>query len=373
MIASSSWVNTWIPLALGVLLSGTSAYSEDKQTAPDPVELIRQASLAAKTNLRSGSGKAIFEKHVKMPNEREMKLVRKADCTILFDRDKYFVRLDFVVDESSKDKTQIVVCDGKAIITNEISPLFHPNGAQGAIFPIRGGNIRSYSSDVPINPSKLQEAIMDADEAIKRFNIDIRLNKANGMIEGIFRAENIIQQFVAGPAAGYNVERRTILNTNVSKTEPVTEFSAKWEQKDGVWYIRSLQETFKSEDGLNTRTLLEYTSFLPNVPVPAEQFHLNALKFAKGVRILDHRPGAPVRSYEYGLSRETDPSKLDTLVGQVESMPIRHLAPAQPPAKSGRWQWALISTGAVVTLAGTVLVGRRYWVRRASMTKTERK
>lgn len=355
---------------LSLLLVGTlfsiRAFCQDKPRVGDPVKLVREASVAAKINLRSGSGSAVFERYVKMPGKTDLELVRKADCKILFDGDKYYIQLDFRVDKTSNDQTQIVVCDGKAIITKEVSPLFRPNGSQGAVFPIRGANIRSYSADVPINPAKFQDAIMDVAEAIKKFDPAIAWNNETGAIEGTFASQNIINRFVAGPKAGYNVEHRSVINCDVSKTEPVTEFVAKWEQSNGVWFIKSLQETFKSQSGLMTRWKLEYSSFSPNVPVAPEQFHLNALRFEKGVRILDQRPGVPVRSYEFGVSRETDSAKLDSLVGQVESLPVRHRLQEPPAKKSRRWQWALISFGAVACLSGVLLVGRRYWIRHAS-------
>lgn len=232
MITYASSRNTSVPVLLALVLatslSGTAGYSQHKQGVANPVDLIREASVAAKANLRSGSGKAVFERFVKMPGKTDLKLVRKADCTIHFEGDKYYIRLDFKVDKSSEDSVQYVVCDGKVIITNELSPLFRPKGAQGAIFPVEGTNIRGYSADVPFNPTKLREAIIDVDEAIRRFKPDITSNKDTGIIEGTFSQGNIIQRFAASPASGYNPERRLVFNTEISMTEPVTEYVAKW-------------------------------------------------------------------------------------------------------------------------------------------------
>jgi hypothetical protein len=313
---------------LAVIGAATSARyipADDTSVGPDPTTLARQASLAAKSDLRSGSGIADFEHYVRADGQSKFELRTKATCTIRFDRGKYFLRMDYKIDADHRNcESRIMVFDGKTLIVNEMSKNIHPMGAWGMINDISPQGHMPIRYGFPFDPSRLYFFVFDSDASLSQKKLPVKvvmlpskeIHLAYSLTDKVRCEADLLPQF------GYNPARSAAWNSEVSKTDPVDEKTAEWAQSDGVWYVKSLDEREIYEGGRKTHTVFKYTEFSPNAQIPASQFELKALELKKGELIMDQRPDAPVRSYKYQENDTTTQKSLDGLAKQIEQMPI---------------------------------------------------
>src|SRR5262249_17548029 len=104
--------------AMGIAAAGLGvARSQPVSTEPEPAQLLRAAYFAAKHNLHSGTGEGTYEYFRAEPGKKDLSLVQKARVKVLFDHDKYHVRLDYEKDALYHMRKRILVYDGTALLS----------------------------------------------------------------------------------------------------------------------------------------------------------------------------------------------------------------------------------------------------------------
>src|SRR5260370_34742459 len=218
--------HAFIPfLFVSALLSLPFARGDEKDPTKNAVldlkELAREASRAAKTQLVSGEGTALFEFYRQLPGQAKPELLTKANCTIQFDQGKYNIHLEYTVDRQLVNDSQTIVYDGKTIVTNDLGKRMRPHGMEGEIFSVNNPFAAPLSARFPFNPTRLPRHVMDVEEVIKRYGNKITMNSLpSGKIEASFENGEAIYRFEVLPSNGYNIAQSSVFNKNISATVP---------------------------------------------------------------------------------------------------------------------------------------------------------
>lgn len=286
----------WLAL-LAVLLPAPTA------RAAGPLETIREAHLASSRGLTSGIARGTF-RHYRSIGAGEWQLRQDADVAIAFSGKRYRIDLTFHRDDLKKVDARRILFDAEAITEAWFTPTQHPTGAQGFITAPedRGdGLVRPLTADFPWDVSRLGSNVWDLDRLIRSAGpggIAVEQTPEGDLIATHRLVGRDWIRLECPRRAGFNVGR--LRHFNEGQDEPARDVRVEWKQSpDGLWYVRSLDETEVLRDQRDAvwrvRYVLKYTDFEPNAKVDPGRFAEAALGLPSGSRIIDGRLGASER------------------------------------------------------------------------------
>ncbi len=112
----------------------SSFASAEARLNPD-LMAIQESYAAAMDKLVSGSGKGTYEVYAASAGKRsKSELKVKANVNVSFDRNKFYIHLEYEKDSIHHLESRIIVYDRTAILVNKMSKLIRPNDSEGDFF-----------------------------------------------------------------------------------------------------------------------------------------------------------------------------------------------------------------------------------------------
>jgi hypothetical protein len=285
-----------------------------------------QAALAAASQneqrLQSAIGVATFERWVQRPDEEQPTLMTTAKLKVYYDRGRYHVQMDVdhnmvrVVHRDAngqkskprlvdwKPETRYLISDGNDIYIVEFSERIHPTGCSGDIYPL----------DTPLqarmawvtagldwqDPARLWKDCLDLNVLVKnigRKSVLISSSDADGFT-GKYPVGDAgaYAEFSVGFKQGNQVISRRVYSSK--QKAPVRSHDLKWEEENGVWYVKSMTEVRDNrgmEQGTYIKSVITFESFQINNPVDQKLFALKSIPIPVGSRFINRSPEAKSR------------------------------------------------------------------------------
>jgi hypothetical protein len=288
--------------------------------------------------------------------------VVRAKVKTYFDGEKYHIRLDYQYEKSLRLEKQIIIFDGRCIITSEFSKNIHPKGAHASLYPGGSDDAVPRAPGFSFNPSKLPDAIVELDSVLKTPADKLSMVKRpGGGYTGKYRVDTTSCLFDILPEYGFHAATFKVLNDG--NPTPIQDYKATWERSGNVWYVKSIVTQFNGLSGRKSRVVLTYDKFEPNVKVSPEVFRFKALELPEGAKILDRRPNPTneIQVYDNVPTKETDPAKIDSLLDHLKTL---RGPPEPPPPPSRLLRWSLLGGGVILSAVGLTLLWLRVLRRR---------
>jgi len=348
----------------------SASFAMSEQQLPQELTTIQEAYQASMANLHSGSGTGTYEIYVSSKGKGgKLQLAVKAKTKVIFDHNKFYVRLDYEKDDLNLIglESRIIVHDGTAIVVNRMSKRIQPVHAEADIYEAKPSLPIMRRAGFDFNPCELPRNVLPVDLLSKpdfASGLVVKTDENKDII-GTFTyspAPHVHCSFLASQKVGYNiVAYREYLSDQ--KDFLFIRRDANWDRKEGIWYVKSIDAQMFRLDGSSDRSVFRYTEFDPNPDVPKSQFSFEALQLPPQASLLDHRPNAE----EFVLRRTRIPSvdiaQLDTLADTVK----KNFAPisAKFPPNSPLWRkYALVAFGILFCILGLLLMWRRIRARK---------
>ena len=284
-------------LPIAVLLATTSVMPALLR-GDETMDVICKAFRASSSGLRSGIGTGKYRHCESKPGE-EWQLKIDADLRACFDGRKYRVDLRFERDMLGLDARRIIF-DGATIADMMLSRNIHPSGAQAWLstpHEYDHGLAHLAWGEFPWDVSCLAKNVWVLEQL--RNNKDswqLKIEKTpdgdlvgiNSSAEGGYRI-----RFEWPRRFGFNLGRKQLFNPGAD--HPCRDSSLQWQRDQaGLWYVRSLQETFETykqrgKPDIRFRAVLMYNKFEPNAKVDPKLFVADTLELPAGSQIIDNR------------------------------------------------------------------------------------
>ena len=329
----------FVRLALGAVLCGIAASAllhaaaRADQDDASILALVREAVIAATTNLRTGRANGSFR--LWGPKNELSERVRFRGA---FDGSKHYLTLNYEPPQPDVpllwDK-RIVVCDGSDVFVSEFSDRIHPVGAEGAVYrQKRGGALRHATLGFPSDLKGLATGVLSP-ETLDKYAVELE-RLPNGHYLGKYQVSPTYHTTLeVAPEYGYHC----ILAESRSRGALANRWTVSWKLADDVWYATGCKKE-RYSDGKHVETYeWRFDEFEANVPVSSELFTLNALELPGGARILDRRAEGPLltdsgepRMHKVKIYRLPDAEpkpgqkQVDRLIEQIEAMPMPYEA-----------------------------------------------
>lgn len=337
-----------------VFLTTTCLSAEEKPS----VELftIQEAYKATRDNLVSGSGTGVYEIYsARAGKDTKMELKAKAKTKIFFDRGRFHIRLDYEKDDIRRLESSVIVYDGTAILVNKVSKLIQPSHSEGDVYEAKPTRAVMRKAGFDYNPCSLPAGILPVDK-LPNYAKGITIKPDdNKDYLGTFDVPPVVRcSFLASRKVGYNVINYREYNTNHNNFQHVN-LQADWEQKKGLWYVKSIDRQWLAVDGKGERRVFRYTDFEPNAEVSPSLFKFDSLDLAPTARVIDRRPNVEEPVLRQSQSSPVDMAKLDTLTDAVKA-----LTPSSaPPQPLHLRMYYLLIAGGLLCILGLLLMRRR--------------
>lgn len=304
------------------LYSGFTSQTLDSK-ARLPFELMREAYLASKTSLVSGSGVGIYEQYTQKPGGTAKSLRIRADVKVWFDNNKYHIELLYKNNPTRVRSTKII-CDGEVLMKTEeyIAPASKKSLTRTELFAADALRTSPDRAGFPFNPGKLPDAVFYIGKKLDRFahEMNISVVGADGYV-GRCPYDKDRMEFDFSSRIGYNVSSSRIYNEG--QTRAVAESHAEWSRSDRIWFIKSIRNFFHPSTSSAIEDALTYLHFQPNASVDNSLFRVSALQMTPNSAIIDRRPNAPHRMYRNQPLHGTTDSELDRMAEYIKSLPAR--------------------------------------------------
>ncbi len=317
--------------------------------------LAREAFSASVHGLHSGIGKGTFRKHLSAQGRHDDVA---AELTVYLDAGKYHIRLDYEppVDGLTRE---ILIYDGADVIHARFSERYTPTGCDVAVRSSHSG-----TGFPNWNPWRLAAELFDFEAAgstVKESDIAFRKVSTDGY-EGRYKLANVTVKLSVDAKFGFNVSR--VQAFNGADVLPAQTVSASYGKSDELWYVKSLSIEMGSRKPNQDSVQLIYDEFKVNVPVPAEVFTIAALEIPDGTRVADRRPNTPHDKYIFAEPRQSDLSRVDSLIETVKQLPKQG---SRPKANaSSRRDVYIVNAAALLAISIALMICR--WRRRAALT-----
>lgn len=256
------------------------------------VQVLREASLSASSNLRSFVAEGKFRVLRRDKREAKWREVDVGDIRVSASGPKYNVKLNYHASQDESVK-RVIIYDSVAIMSSEFSPRISKTGCQAEVFSVdhaaESGHIKSLF--LPWDMAKLSKAVVDIDGILREhpdYASKIARTAEGDMVMSIDEPGYSIS-VVFAKVYGFNPSSfQVFVNNDVNA---VQERSATWKYDGSFWHVASLRSVLNPKDDGITHEL-ELNQFEANAEVPESEFQLGALELPGGTRILDHRPEA---------------------------------------------------------------------------------
>lgn len=338
----------------------SACFAMSEQQLPQELTTIQEAYHASMANLRSGSGSGTYEVYASSGGkESKPQLIVKGKAKVIFDHNKFYIRLDYEKDDINRLESRIIVHDGTAILVNRTSKYIHPAHAEADIHEAKPSLSIMRRAGFDYNPCELPLNVLPVELLSKpdyASEVAVKTDEKKNIV-GTFSyaaAPYVHASFLASQKVGYNiVAYREYLSNH--KNFLYVSRDAKWNRKQGFWYVKSIDTQLFRLDGSSERSVFQYTDFNPNPEVPKSQFSFEALKLPPQATLLDQRPNAEEFVLEQKVSPGVDTAKLDTLGDAVKA--LASSSPRPQPPRLGKY-YMLIS-GALLCVLGLLLLWRK--------------
>ncbi len=333
-----------------------------QDSAPvDGLAVAIEAWKNATNSLSSGTGTGTFKYYERESSGKPWQIKTDARVTVFFDHNKYYIALECAKHRLGL-KRCIIIYDGSAIFSSRFSPGISPVGCDGEVFAAKedGGVVRAEAAGIPWDVTKLPYALVKLPEIVRNIGSEKILSTR---MEGDYKLEHVVKNSPALTVKidcprrfAYNCAARRV--TTKGSLEPLQEFTAEWSTDGGIWYVKSIRETYLMGDR-GYRWELTYDEFKANATVPISRFQMSSLEMPGGARILDHRKGAAERARFIPVADGAMEAAMESMVKQLESLPVRSPGrQIEVRERSHRWLFFWIVNG-LVAIVVLCLVLRR--------------
>ena len=271
--------------------------------------------MAAERKLVSGTGRGIFRYYQVAPG-KDWELRIDSDFSSHFSGEKYHVALTYSFDRFRGNKSERIVFDGQTVRSAWFSPFCHPTGAQGLISTpeIPGHGIaRPATGSFFWDITKLARNVWNPErlfQVVGPPGLEFKETPEGDIIGTYSKPRGKTRdrvQFECPRRFGYDIASFQAFNGDEGE-QPVQNSRLEWKQSaGGLWYVRSLDETFvfRDQDGSRPRVrqVLKFTAFEPNVKVDASMFTEESLDIPDGTSIIDNQVGHKRSSSLYRKKR----------------------------------------------------------------------
>lgn len=324
--------------------------------AQDPLELAKDAWLAAESGYSSAIGRGYYRSY---RGENQETLFRDVRFRVMFSGPKFNLHVDYVEMPSdyTSDDRRIVVCDGSAMFSNRFSELIRPNGCAVNVYePVRQWFAFAYEG-FPFDPERRFGLLFgESSEVFDSFEEKFEekpeeLGNGRYVYRATGSASNWEEMIEIAPDYGYHV---SMAGGKGKKTFTFRRYE--WKQREGVWYVqRMVHEKKGLQTGL-TRHELVYDDFQPNPEIPPGAFTLAALDLCERTRIVDHRVNATRKYYAYTSEkgRELAERKFDDMLTELEALSPNSVSGLAEP--EGALPTSAFSTGRVTAIGVSMLL-----------------
>ncbi|NQT16068.1 MAG: hypothetical protein HQ582_25150 [Planctomycetes bacterium] len=338
-------------------LSASAPADEDNASV---LALVREATTAVRTNLRTGRAKGRFRLWF-----GDDELVQSARFTGAFDGLKHYLKLVYeplgrpaVPVECDK---RIVVCDGSELFVSRFSEAIQPDGAEADIYPEGRRSERAAMKGFPADLKLLAAGVLKS-EVLDKHTVEVE-KLANGHFLGRYEVTpNSYDTFEIAPEYGY----QCILRESFVRSQLAYRWTVGWQCVGDLWHAASgRMERYK--DGKQSEAYeWQFDEFEANVPVSPQLFTLSALELPGGARMLDRRrpEGMPVftdsgkpKPFETEIYRLKDTEgkleqqRAERLIEQVQAMSVSNEI-KEPTSAWGSRIW-----GVAIGVLGIVAIG----------------
>ena len=338
-------------LCLGVALvcPAAKAFSQEEN---EILQRAREAALAARTGLQTGSATGVFKKY-----DADEVLSYHVRFSGVFDGDKEYFHLEFLPaheGDTPRDSKRIIVRDGSDTFVSRFSTHLVKVGAVGTIYP--DASLAAASGTIAHSIKEVVRGVFPLG-GIEKY--DVRIEKLpNGHYAGAYVVppQNRMT-FEVAPEKGYNAVSCTVFGGPQGEQNG-QKFFADWTKQDGRWFANHFVEELHVAGKLRRRNEIELVEFKPNVPVSPKLFTLSALELPDGARILDHRRAGKIPVYhKLGDKDRTAEAQSERIIEQIEAMPKMY--ERHEPTKVRGWR----ISGVIVGLLGLAAIVVIWFVR----------
>jgi len=331
--------------------------------ANEPGLLAKEAFLAAKTRLFSGTGTGRYEVY-RAEGGQEPVLSAEAGIAVHYSNGKCYIKLNYR-DKAHFPSSLTIISDGKTILSSRFSPLFRPIPAEGAMDDLEGDRKTLARAGFPFNPNYLYlQHYLDIKELLASKAVTVSFEKLPDEkgYKGTYTVGMVRVDFTFTSQSGYNID--SVQKYSERSPLPISAYKLQWAQTDGIWYVKRIEEIHNWLNGMRTRSILDYESFIVNPSIDEKWFSFSSLELPENARILDNRPGANPRAFLNKTTSEAPTGALDEVLQQLDVavLPI-------PRSNATSWRKVLLLSSLVVTIIGLGLV----WYRRFTARKAKKR
>jgi RNA polymerase sigma factor (sigma-70 family) len=263
------------------LLPAEPSEAEHRSTI---LALLEKAYRESAIALRSGSGHGTYEIFGPAAKGISPAPTTSAKFTLDFDHRRYYLKLDYIRSRYSMEK-QILIADNSAVF---LSSFMRPRG--------HGNEASAELSDPGSRPALLEFVWDPSRVARSPIRVDTWVGKAGGNVAIEAQGDNGYTIHLANESGrefitvlrefGWNLI--TWKYTLKGQSSPAGGINATWKKTAGVWHVVAMEET-RGIAPEQSRHVLRFDDFTPNVATSAKLFRLSALELPEGAGILDRR------------------------------------------------------------------------------------
>lgn len=350
------------PLSVGVGVAVLSLVmclaSRAVRADEDVLRLANEAAAAAQSSLTSGRGSGTY----RVVNGSGQ-VVKDVGFQVAFDHDKLNLQLEYreLPSRPRQDIRRMIVCDGSALFVTRVSTSIVPAGCETNVYEMtsQSYDIATDGFEYDLRKPNGQRANSPTQSETQR---RVHFEKLpNGRYLGRYdESSNWEVTLEIAPELGYHTVK--MRGANRSGNVTYSQHERDWAKENGVWYVKRMTNETKRADGTVFRRILHYDRFEPNATVPLEMFTMDALKMCEGSRVIDRRPNAQVKIYDFNTAkaRQTKAEDLDKMALQMRGLSPRlpHEAPPQESSSLAVRRWPFVLGTVVLLFVVGVLVWR---------------
>jgi hypothetical protein len=350
-----AWTVTCL-VVLGGLPRSAHPAPPGNDGVPHVLMLAKEAAIAARVNLRSGSAKGTFRM---WGPDRQLTLVSSFEGA--FEGPKDYLRLVHEPPDQNVpceyDK-QILVCDGSDVFASMFSKRLKPLGVSASVSNKAEHGFFSprLLGGFPCGIKMLAGGVFPL-EAVEKYAVTTE-ELPNGNWQCVCRSEQDSRtMFEIAPEQGHHC----VLVESFQGDALTNRWTVDWQCDGDLWHATGGKNEWHMDGRHYESYEWQFDEFEANIPVPAERFTLDALELCGNARIIDLRLPEGVSLTESGQPTKFEPKiyrvpdneskteeeQADRLIDQVKAMPRAY----ETEEVSGRWGLLGVIIGIVSPLA----------------------
>ena len=297
--------------------------------------LVQAAARSSRDRLRSGIGKGVMRGYDKAGRK-----AYEMPFEAAFNGDKFNLKFDPKREDCGRS---VIVSDTSAVSSREY---FQGHGPD-PVFVRGAGMLQSVQGYFPNEFFRFTAGALNPDQLDK---YAVKIEKlSGGRLRGAYDHPNGAKtMFEASPEVAFNVTHLESYDSPpTGRSGWAGDFG--WARDGGVWYVRKAELRRFGRGKTQDRREWLYDEFHANRELSRELFSLATFDLKAGDNVIDTRPGqVKVHPVDPAVLAQTT---LDTMVRQMEEMPVRGTAPPPRPVSKTMLILAVNVVAAVVILS----------------------